>query len=204
MLIANEIWKSIGYDPRYQVSNYGRFRKKNPKNGYRYLKPFRKGNLFQVKIKDKDMNCARLVANAFIKQLSKEDRVYHKNKNGGNMKLKIKKHIKQFIDYTLTDEFKPIVMILLVCFTFCGFLFGVISTALVNETLEVATEQKEKYDKLEAKYEELQSDYNRLEMWSQEVYELFITCQETESWYEKFYYDNVDKYTGEIEGEYYE
>lgn len=81
MLIANEIWKSIEYDPRYQVSNYGRFRKKNPKNGYRYLKPFRKGNLFQVKIKDKDMNCARLVANAFIKQLAKEDRVYHKNKN---------------------------------------------------------------------------------------------------------------------------
>lgn len=81
MLIANEIWKSIEYDPRYQVSNYGRFRKKNPKNGYRYLKPFRKVNLFQVKIKDKDMNCARLVANAFIKQLSKEDRVYHKNKN---------------------------------------------------------------------------------------------------------------------------
>lgn len=81
MIIANEIWKSIEYDPRYQVSNYGRFRKKNPKNGYRYLKPFRKRNLFQVKIKDKDFNCARLVANAFIKTLSKEDRVYHKNKN---------------------------------------------------------------------------------------------------------------------------
>lgn len=81
MIIANEIWKSIEYDPRYQVSNYGRFRKKNPKNGYRYLKPFRKRNLFQVKIKDKDFNCARLVANAFIKTLCKEDRVYHKNKN---------------------------------------------------------------------------------------------------------------------------
>lgn len=67
------------------------------------------------------------------------------------MKLKIKKHIKQFIDYTLTDEFKSIVMISLVCFTFCGFLFGVISTSLVNETLDVATEQKEKYDKLETK-----------------------------------------------------
>lgn len=80
MIIANEIWKSIEYDPRYQVSNYGRFRKKNPKNGYRYLKPFRKGNLFLVKIKDKDFNCARLVANTFIKQLSKDDRVFHKNK----------------------------------------------------------------------------------------------------------------------------
>ncbi len=80
MIIANEKWKSIEYDPRYQVSNYGRFRKKNPKNGYRYLTPFRKKNLFQVKIKDKDMSCARLVANYFIKRLDPNDRVYHKNK----------------------------------------------------------------------------------------------------------------------------
>lgn len=76
---TNEIWKSIDYDYRYQVSNYGRFRKKNPKNGYRYLQPFRKDNLFQVKIKDKSMNCARLVANHFIRPLNKNDRVYHKN-----------------------------------------------------------------------------------------------------------------------------
>lgn len=33
-----------------------------------------------VKIKDKDFNCARLVADKFIKKLDKEDRVYHKNK----------------------------------------------------------------------------------------------------------------------------
>lgn len=78
--LSNEIWKTIEYDFRYQVSNYGRFRKKNPKNDYRYLKPFRKKNLFLVKIKDKDFNCARLVANAFIKELSNTDRVYHKNK----------------------------------------------------------------------------------------------------------------------------
>ena len=75
-----EQWALIEYDNRYQVSNYGRFRKKNPKNGYRYLKPFRKKNIFLVKIKDKDFNCARLVANAFIKKLNKNDRVYHKNK----------------------------------------------------------------------------------------------------------------------------
>jgi len=80
MLITNELWRRIEYDPRYEVSNYGRFRKKNPKNGYRYLKPFRKKNLFLVKIKDKDFNCARLVANAFIQPLTTKDRVYHKNK----------------------------------------------------------------------------------------------------------------------------
>lgn len=80
MIIANEKWKPIEYDTRCQVSNYGRFRKQNPKNGYKYLKPFRKRNIYLVKIKDKDMNCARLVANAFIKKLNKEDRVYHKNR----------------------------------------------------------------------------------------------------------------------------
>ncbi len=76
----SEVWESIKYDIRYQVSNHGRFRKKNSKNGYIYLKPFRKQNLFFVKIRNKNMNCARLVANAFIKPLSSTDRVYHKNK----------------------------------------------------------------------------------------------------------------------------
>lgn len=75
-----EQWKEIEYDTRYQVSNLGRFRKKNSKNGYRYLKPFKKGNLCIVKIRDKDMNCSRLVANAFIKKLDKNDRVFHKNR----------------------------------------------------------------------------------------------------------------------------
>lgn len=80
MQINNEIWKSIDYDLRYQVSCYGRFRKKNLVNGYRYLKPFRKKNQYLIKIRDKDMNCARLVANAFVKKLNSSDRVVHKNR----------------------------------------------------------------------------------------------------------------------------
>ena len=52
MIIGNEVWKNIDYDSRYQVSNFGRIRKKIIK-GYRYLKPFKKGNLFLVKIKNK-------------------------------------------------------------------------------------------------------------------------------------------------------
>ena len=50
-----EEWKTIEYDTRYQVSNFGRFRKRNPRNGYRYLKPFKKQNLYMVKIKDKGL-----------------------------------------------------------------------------------------------------------------------------------------------------
>ena len=73
-----ETWKKIEYDQRYEVSNFGRFRKKL-KNGYRYLKPFKKHELYVVKIRDKELNCARLVANAFIKPLNNNEQVYHKN-----------------------------------------------------------------------------------------------------------------------------
>lgn len=75
-----EQWKEIKLDPRYEVSNLGRFRKKNPKNGYRYLKPYRNGNKFVIKINNKECTCSRLVANVFIKPLEDKDCVYHKNK----------------------------------------------------------------------------------------------------------------------------
>ena len=74
-----EIWKPIEFNTRYEVSNFGRFRKKNPKNGYRYLKPYKKRNLYVVKLKDKEFNCARLVASAFIRPLKNNEQVYHKN-----------------------------------------------------------------------------------------------------------------------------
>lgn len=75
-----ETWKPIEFDPRYEVSNLGRFRKKN-KKGYRYVKPFRKYNrsIYVVKINGKEFMCSRLVANAFIRPLKPEERVYHKN-----------------------------------------------------------------------------------------------------------------------------
>lgn len=79
MNVKHECWKDIDYDSRYQVSNFGRIRRKQ-RNGYRYLKPFRKGNKFIIKIKNKELTCARLVANYFIKKLEKNDCVYHKNK----------------------------------------------------------------------------------------------------------------------------
>lgn len=75
-----ETWRPIEYDPRYQVSMFGNFRKV-VKNGFRELTPyFAHGSGWYIKIRDKEFNCARLVANAFVKKLTKEDRVYHKNK----------------------------------------------------------------------------------------------------------------------------
>lgn len=120
------------------------------------------------------------------------------------MKLKIKKHIKQFIDYTLTDEFKSMVMIFLVAVSILAVCWGTIMTVFTEDLTNVAIERGEKITELEKSVDYFSGEAARYKMISEEYYELFTTCQDTESWYEKFYYDNVDKYTGEIEGEYYE
>ena len=74
-----ETWKQID-NTLYYVSNFGRFKKKNPKNGYRFIKPFKEHNKYVIKVNGKCMTCSRLVANAFIKHLTSDDCVYHKNK----------------------------------------------------------------------------------------------------------------------------
>lgn len=120
------------------------------------------------------------------------------------MKVKIKRTIKSFIDYTLTDEFKTMVMILLVGLTLLSICWGVIMTALTNDLTNVAIENNKKITELESSVDYFSGEAARYKMISEEYYELFTTCQESTSWYEDFYYDNVDPYTGEIEGEYYE
>lgn len=47
---TDEFWKDIEYDPRYQVSNYGRFRKKL-KSSIQVLTPYKKDNTICIKIK---------------------------------------------------------------------------------------------------------------------------------------------------------
>jgi hypothetical protein len=120
------------------------------------------------------------------------------------MKEKIKNGYKMFIDYTLTDEFKTIVMTLLfgsfVIVTCWALLFTAIAEDLTDKINQVAKEN----EALTIKNEKLEYDNVRYKMMYEETYELFTSCVENQTWYEDFYYDNVDPYTGEIEGEYYE
>lgn len=73
-----EEWKTLDHDNRYQVSNLGRVRKKL-KKGYRYIKAFQNKGKYIVKIGNKPMIAARIVANAFIRPIKQNETVYHKN-----------------------------------------------------------------------------------------------------------------------------
>ena len=75
----HEEWKKID-NTKYEVSNLGRFRKKN-KKGYRYLRPYKKqhSNTYIIKVNGKEKICSRLVATYFIRALDPGEVVYHKN-----------------------------------------------------------------------------------------------------------------------------
>lgn len=120
------------------------------------------------------------------------------------MWLKVKRIIKDIIDWTLTDEFKALVMIFLVAISILAICWGALMTAITEDLTNLAIERAEKITELEKSIDYFSGEAARYKMISEEYYELFTTCQDTESWYEKFYYDNVDQYTGKIEGEYYE
>lgn len=87
------------------------------------------------------------------------------------MKLKIKKHIKQFIDYTLTDEFKSMVMIFLVAVSILAVCWGAIMTALTEDLTNVAIERGEKITELEKSVDYFSGEAARYKMISEEYYE---------------------------------
>lgn len=80
-IYKDEIWKKI-LNSKYEVSNYGRFRKLYKYN-YRYLKTFRKGSLQIIKLTiagiGKDYNVGKLVVESFVRKLNDDEVVYHKN-----------------------------------------------------------------------------------------------------------------------------
>ena len=71
-IYKDEIWKKI-LNSKYEVSNYGRFRKLYKYN-YRYLKTFRKGSLQIIKLTiagiGKDYNVGKLVVESFVRKLN--------------------------------------------------------------------------------------------------------------------------------------
>ena len=79
--IINEKWLKIE-NSKYEVSNYGRFRKFY-KYKYRYLKTFKKKSVWIIKLyingKGKNYNVAKFVVESFIRKLKKNEVVYHKN-----------------------------------------------------------------------------------------------------------------------------
>lgn len=113
------------------------------------------------------------------------------------MKDKIKNILKKITDFTITEEFKLIIITLLTGLLILTFLYSWLITVMANDLVNVVNETKTENEKLT-------SESIRYKMLYEEVYELYTNELENSSWYENFYYENVSPYTGKLEGEYYE
>lgn len=100
------------------------------------------------------------------------------------MKSKIKENFKQFIDYTLTDEFKLLVMIFLVAVTISAVCWAALTTAITKNLTNTITEKNNKIAELEKSVIYFSSDAAKYKMISEEYHELITTCQDTISQYE--------------------
>lgn len=78
--------------------------------------------------------------------------------------------------------------------------WGYVMTVFTNDIKNVVIQKEEEITKLEEQVDYYSGEAARQKMIAEEYYELFISGL----WYQDFYYDNVNPYTGEIEGEYYE
>lgn len=78
----NEIWKAIeDTNEIYEVSNYGRIRRKYKSRDHRLLRPYRKKEKWlTIKISGKEIEVHKLVANAFL-EVEEGKCIYHKDEN---------------------------------------------------------------------------------------------------------------------------
>ncbi len=120
------------------------------------------------------------------------------------MVKKLKKLINNILNFMRTDEFKTMVVFLSLGIAFLAVVWGATMTVLTEDLTNVAIQLKEDNATLEEQAEYYNREKERYKMMYEETYELFTSCVEASNWYEDFYYDNVDPYTGEVQGEYYE
>lgn len=121
---------------------------------------------------------------------------------------KVKKIFKDSINAILTvirsDLFKTCITFASLIIAVIAVIWGATMTVLTEDLTNVVIQKDTEIQELEKEVQYFSGEASRYKMISEEYYELFIDCHSNCSWYEDFYYNNVDPYTGEIEGEYYE
>ncbi len=81
----------------------------------------------------------------------------------------MKKGIKRIIDYTLTNEFKIIVMVVMFCLIILFFMGNMILVSITEDLTEKVRIQAKEYEELSIKHDDLQREYNYLRSFNEEL-----------------------------------
>lgn len=122
------------------------------------------------------------------------------------MKTKIKKVFKNFINYTLSSEFKAIIVIvLLICLAY-SLLYSSIMNSATREMSLTIEEQTKKINTLNNEINSLKEQNeiilfrnSYLKSYNEELYEAFKECEGKKACIEAAYIDDIQNYSSEVE-----
>lgn len=81
----------------------------------------------------------------------------------------MKKGIKRIIDYTLTNEFKAIVMVVMFCLIILLFVGNMTLVSITEDLTKKVHIQAQDYEKLSIQHDDLQREYNYLRSFNEEL-----------------------------------
>ena len=81
----------------------------------------------------------------------------------------MKDGIKRIVDYTLTNEFKIIVMVVMFCLIILFFMGNMILVSITEDLTKKIHIQAEEYEELKIKHDDLQEEYNYIRSFNEEL-----------------------------------
>ena len=81
----------------------------------------------------------------------------------------MKDRIKRIIDYTLTNEFKIIVMAVMFCLIILFFMGNMMLVSITDDLTKKIHIQEKEYEELKIKHDDLQEEYNCIRSFNEEL-----------------------------------
>lgn len=81
----------------------------------------------------------------------------------------MKDRIKRIIDYTLTNEFKMIIIIIMFCLIILFYMWNMLLISITEDLTQKVHIQAEEYEELKIKNDNLQEEYNYIRSFNEEL-----------------------------------
>ena len=81
----------------------------------------------------------------------------------------MKQRIKRIIDYTLTNEFKIIVMVIMLCLIILFYIWNMLLISITEDLTQKIQIQTKEYEELNMQHSDLKKEYDYLRSFNEEL-----------------------------------
>lgn len=89
----------------------------------------------------------------------------------------MKQRIKRIIDYTLTNEFKIIVMVIMLCLIILFYMWNMLLISITEDLTQKIQIQTKEYEELNMQHSDLKKEYDYLRSFNEELVDNLKYCE---------------------------